>query len=208
MWDLWWTKWHWERFFSEFFCFPLSIPFHRRSPYSYIIRVMNNMSVSGSSSETLSHLIEIYNIPSFRFNFAVLDRKVCTYLASLQSEHHSTTVHPRTWSSTLSVLVTIYLAWSHAEFNYLKRSVKGACADTSAMEITCYRWNMLTDNGRFRYITCINVTEKLYSWLQFIHGRSKCALWHITYGHVAGCLFLGGGVDRNFVSGQFSLVSS
>jgi hypothetical protein len=25
MWDLWWTKWHWDRFFSEFFGFPLSI---------------------------------------------------------------------------------------------------------------------------------------------------------------------------------------
>jgi hypothetical protein len=25
MWDLWWTKWHWDRFFSEFFGFTLSI---------------------------------------------------------------------------------------------------------------------------------------------------------------------------------------
>jgi hypothetical protein len=33
--DLWWTKWHWDRFFSEFFGFPLSISFHRRSPNSY-----------------------------------------------------------------------------------------------------------------------------------------------------------------------------
>ena len=22
MWDLWWTKWHWDRFFPEFFGFP------------------------------------------------------------------------------------------------------------------------------------------------------------------------------------------
>jgi hypothetical protein len=29
MWDLWWTKWHWDRFFSEYFGFPLSISFHR-----------------------------------------------------------------------------------------------------------------------------------------------------------------------------------
>jgi hypothetical protein len=35
MWDLWWIKWHWDRFFSEFFCFLLSISFHRRSPNSY-----------------------------------------------------------------------------------------------------------------------------------------------------------------------------
>jgi hypothetical protein len=24
MWDLWWTKWHWDRFFSEYFGFLLS----------------------------------------------------------------------------------------------------------------------------------------------------------------------------------------
>jgi hypothetical protein len=24
-WNLWWTKWHWDRFFSEFFSFPLSV---------------------------------------------------------------------------------------------------------------------------------------------------------------------------------------
>jgi hypothetical protein len=31
MWDLWWTKWHGDRFFPEYFGFPLSISFHRRS---------------------------------------------------------------------------------------------------------------------------------------------------------------------------------
>ena len=30
MWDLWWTKWHWDKFFPpEYFGFPLSISFHR-----------------------------------------------------------------------------------------------------------------------------------------------------------------------------------
>jgi hypothetical protein len=33
-WDLWWTKWHWDRFFSEFFDFPLSISFHRGLHFS------------------------------------------------------------------------------------------------------------------------------------------------------------------------------
>jgi hypothetical protein len=28
IWDLWWTKWHWDRFFPEYFGFPLSISFH------------------------------------------------------------------------------------------------------------------------------------------------------------------------------------
>jgi hypothetical protein len=31
MWDLWWTKRHWDRFFPEYFGFPLSISFHRCS---------------------------------------------------------------------------------------------------------------------------------------------------------------------------------
>jgi hypothetical protein len=31
MWDLWWTKWHWDRVFSEYFGFSLSISFHRCS---------------------------------------------------------------------------------------------------------------------------------------------------------------------------------
>jgi hypothetical protein len=31
MWDLWWTKWHWDRFFLEYFGFLLSISFHRYS---------------------------------------------------------------------------------------------------------------------------------------------------------------------------------
>jgi hypothetical protein len=31
MWNLWWTQWHWDRFFLEYFSFPLSISFHRCS---------------------------------------------------------------------------------------------------------------------------------------------------------------------------------
>jgi hypothetical protein len=31
MWVLWWTKWHRDRFFPEYFGFPLSISFHRYS---------------------------------------------------------------------------------------------------------------------------------------------------------------------------------
>jgi hypothetical protein len=55
MWDLWWIKWHWDGFFFEFFSFPLSILFHRGSPYSHIIWEMKNRSVGGRSSERVSH---------------------------------------------------------------------------------------------------------------------------------------------------------
>jgi hypothetical protein len=33
-WDLWWTKWHWDGFFSEFFDFPLSISSHHGLHFS------------------------------------------------------------------------------------------------------------------------------------------------------------------------------
>jgi hypothetical protein len=29
MWDLWSTKWYWDRFFPQYFGFPLSISFHQ-----------------------------------------------------------------------------------------------------------------------------------------------------------------------------------
>jgi hypothetical protein len=51
MWDLWWTKWHWDRFFFEFFGVSLSITFQRRFP-THIIWGMKNISDSDSSSET------------------------------------------------------------------------------------------------------------------------------------------------------------
>jgi hypothetical protein len=31
MWDLWWTKWHWDRFFSQYSRSPLSVSFHQGS---------------------------------------------------------------------------------------------------------------------------------------------------------------------------------
>jgi len=33
MWDLWCTKWNWDRFFSKFISFSLSISFHHGPPY-------------------------------------------------------------------------------------------------------------------------------------------------------------------------------
>jgi type VI protein secretion system component VasA len=45
LWDLWWTKWHWDRFFPEYFGFPLSISFHRCS-----ITRKNEKKINQSSS--------------------------------------------------------------------------------------------------------------------------------------------------------------
>jgi hypothetical protein len=61
MWDLWWTKWQWDRFFSEFFCFAVSLSFHHDSPCSYIAWETNNRPVGGRSSETSSYAIDMNN---------------------------------------------------------------------------------------------------------------------------------------------------
>jgi hypothetical protein len=43
MWDLWWTKWHWDRFFSEFFGLPLSVYHSAVAVQTHIIWGMRNM---------------------------------------------------------------------------------------------------------------------------------------------------------------------
>jgi hypothetical protein len=43
MWDLWWTKWHSDRFLSEFFGFPLSIYHSTVVLQTHIIWAMRNM---------------------------------------------------------------------------------------------------------------------------------------------------------------------
>jgi hypothetical protein len=35
VWDLWWTKWYWNRFYSEYFAFPLSVSFRQHSVLTY-----------------------------------------------------------------------------------------------------------------------------------------------------------------------------
>jgi hypothetical protein len=55
MWDLWWTKWYWDRHFFEF---PLSLLFHHGSPYLHLYQLeMNNRPDGGRGSETLSRPI-------------------------------------------------------------------------------------------------------------------------------------------------------
>jgi hypothetical protein len=51
MWDLWRSKWQWDRFSPNSSVF-LSISFHSGSPYLYIIWEMNIRPVGNRSSET------------------------------------------------------------------------------------------------------------------------------------------------------------
>jgi hypothetical protein len=58
-WDLWWTKRHWDRVFSEFLGFPLSTSFHRGSSYSYTSFWTNSRPVACHSSVISSRFIFI-----------------------------------------------------------------------------------------------------------------------------------------------------
>jgi hypothetical protein len=60
MWDVWWTKWLWDRYVSEFFGFTLSISFHHGSPYSYIIWGMNNIELHTHTHQLIEELSKFY----------------------------------------------------------------------------------------------------------------------------------------------------
>jgi hypothetical protein len=47
-------NWHWERIFSKFFGFTLSLSFHRSRPYSYVTWGMNNRPQGDGSLQTHS----------------------------------------------------------------------------------------------------------------------------------------------------------
>jgi hypothetical protein len=56
MWDLWWTKWHWDRFFPDFFGFPLSISFHRCSITRKRTKNNNNLRLHHRVAQEASRL--------------------------------------------------------------------------------------------------------------------------------------------------------
>jgi hypothetical protein len=54
MWDLWWAKWQWDRFLSEYFAFLLSVSFHRCS--TLIRSSINDAIWSWQSTASLSNI--------------------------------------------------------------------------------------------------------------------------------------------------------
>jgi len=73
MWDLWWTKWHCDRFLSQYFCFPLSVSFHQRSIFIFIYRFFLPAGQTGEAWELSNKLMpfwksgRIYNQKYFVF---------------------------------------------------------------------------------------------------------------------------------------------
>jgi hypothetical protein len=61
VWDLWWTKRQWDRFFSEFFGFPMSVSFHCGSMLTHIIW-------GGRGGQTVGPMMAAIQRPSHRIN--------------------------------------------------------------------------------------------------------------------------------------------
>ena len=51
MWDLWWTKWHWDRFVRVSRIFPASLSFHQCS--AHITHVINTQQMAASLNKGL-----------------------------------------------------------------------------------------------------------------------------------------------------------
>ena len=101
-WDLWWTKWHCDIFFSQYFCCPLSVRFHQCSKHIlHLPPTLYNVSLpvlqfspcqyhSTNAPYTFIHLPPtLYNVslPVLQFS------PVSTIPPMLHT--HSFTYHPR-----------------------------------------------------------------------------------------------------------------
>jgi hypothetical protein len=51
MWDLWWTKWHWEGFCSECFVFPRSVPSHQCPILIFTYKLLSSQVQTGKAWE-------------------------------------------------------------------------------------------------------------------------------------------------------------
>jgi hypothetical protein len=64
MWDFWWTKWHWGKFISEYFGFPLWIITLPSSILSSVIRDRHNGPAYGWNTQEPSHPTALINTES------------------------------------------------------------------------------------------------------------------------------------------------
>jgi len=81
MWDLWRIKWRWNRFVSEYICFPLSLSFHQISILILIDRFLlpdGKMCLARKTSSQLSCL-------PFYQNQKHLVERFCRYLWCLKT---------------------------------------------------------------------------------------------------------------------------
>jgi len=75
MWDLWRTKWCWDRFFSKCFGFPLSIPFHHRSTLVFIYVFL-------SPDKGMKRLETFQEAVLFRTSGSIVYKRIFSFLHS------------------------------------------------------------------------------------------------------------------------------
>jgi hypothetical protein len=94
MWDLWWTKWHWHRFFPEYFGFSLSISFHlgsiTRKNEKLIIFITGLHNKPQGCSASVASAAGPFTIKKTRISH-VLDKKLIltNYKNDLKLDHVS-----------------------------------------------------------------------------------------------------------------------
>jgi hypothetical protein len=81
MWDLWWEKWNWDRFFSEHIWFPLSLLFHQSSLLICVCHRRYINLENDSVVEWRNSCSETGNKEVFKQRFT----KRCTYCKSMES---------------------------------------------------------------------------------------------------------------------------
>jgi hypothetical protein len=127
MWDLWWIKWHWDRSFSEFLSFQLSISFHCGSPYWYIaggwiigllVAAVQRHRLTPQTLTTTSLynvLFTSFNVASVAFTSYFADDHICIVNHRKLKNHdleriqwHD--VHTKV-NENLSVSITLVCTW-------------------------------------------------------------------------------------------------
>jgi len=62
MWNMWWVKWNWDRFYSEYFSFPLLVLFHKCSVHTFhhpppVLYVFMTDSFMATLSSLVPHML-------------------------------------------------------------------------------------------------------------------------------------------------------
>jgi hypothetical protein len=94
-WNLQWTKWHYHRLFSMYFCFPLSASFHQYSPWTYS---PNTDDMQSGQLTSLSRIIISLTHSLTKLTRCTKTKKKITYtvtvtLTCLTNYQHKKTSH-------------------------------------------------------------------------------------------------------------------
>ena len=73
MWDLWWTKWHWQIFFSEYFSFPPSVSFHQYSMLIFILILLSEGQAGEASYTSIKTVRSLVSVAQWAEEYSVFN---------------------------------------------------------------------------------------------------------------------------------------